>query len=106
MVERLPQVLVNAGDDLDINAQVSRQAVGRHLLVEAFDDLDLTPEFSQALLARAPLALDIAPGRLMHFEGATEDALYAPQEVGRATEMARSSCNHAQLAYVAGYFSP
>jgi hypothetical protein len=106
VIERLSQVLVDASHYLHIHAQVSREPVGRDKLVESFDNINLASKLRQALLTLTALALNVAASCLMNLEGATEDALFTAHKVGRATEMARSGCNHRTLAYVTGYFSP
>jgi hypothetical protein len=76
------------------------------LLVEAFDDLQLAAQLRERFLAATASAFNITSSRATDFERAAEDALPASAKVGRTTEMARSGCNHAYLAYDAGYFSP
>ncbi len=89
-----------------IQLQVRGQAIGWHLLVKAFDDLQFTAKLCERFLPGTTPTFNVAASRAADLERAAEDALSASAKVGRTTEMARSHCNHAYLAYDAGYFSP
>src|SRR5438067_5543289 len=106
VIETFAQVLVHARDRLLIQLPVRGQAVSRHMLVEAFDDLQLTAKWYERFLPVTAPTFNVAASRTADLKRAAEDARSASAKVGRTTEMARSNCNHAYLAYAAGYFSP
>jgi hypothetical protein len=76
------------------------------LLVKAFDDLQLSAKLRERFLSATALTFNVASSGAIDFERAAENTLSAARKVGRTTEMARSRCNNARLAYDAGYFSP
>ena len=106
MEQRFTQTLVNARDDLGIDAEILRQAVGRLQLIEAFEDLDLTPQLGEALALATVPAFHVAARRVEHAKRTAENALATPQKVGRTGKMTRFPCNHKHLSYACGYETP
>ena len=100
------QLLIDPTDDLGVNGEIMRQAVGRDSLIEPLNDCDLTPQFGEALLLTALPTLYIPTSCPVDLERSTKHALLAPQQVGRAPEYPVLSCNHKASSLPYGYETP
>jgi hypothetical protein len=96
MIDRLAQVLVDAGHYLISKAEIARHAIGRLLLVESGDNANLLAQAFERLLfsTRFVPAPDIPALRFRHLKPTAENALSASQKVGRTVENVASSSNH------------
>ena len=105
MVDRLAQTLVDAGNRLVVEAEIACHAIGRLLLVEAGEDGDLLAQLLQGLLfSTGPVTAPHIPAPSpVYFERAAENALSAPQKVGRTVENVLFCCNHKGMLALDGY---
>ena len=107
MVDGLAHTLVDAGNRLVIQAQISCHAIRGLLLVEAGKDGDLFAQLLQRFLFSTGLvaAAHIATPRPVHLERAAEYTLPASQKVGRTVENVLLSSNHKGILALDGYES-
>ena len=105
MVDRFTQTLVDAGNYLIINAQITCHAIGRLLLVEAGDNTNLFAQTLERFLFSAGLvpALHIAAPSFAYTERTAKYALSTSQKVGRTVENVVSSSNHKDILHPRGY---
>ena len=105
MVDRFTQTLVDAGNYLIINAQITCHAIGRLLLVEAGDNTNLFAQAFERLLfsTRFVSAPDVPALCLSHLERTAENALSASQKVGRTVENVLLTSNHKGIVTPRGY---
>ena len=105
MVDRLAQALIDAGHHLIIKAKIARHAIGRLLLIETGDNANLFARAFERLLfsTRFVPAPDVPALRPRHPKRTTENALSAPQKVGRTVENVVSSSNHKGILTPHGY---
>ena len=107
VVDRFAHTLVDAGNRLVIQAQISCHAIRGLLLVEAGKDGDLFTKLLQGFLFSTGrvAAAHIATPRPIHLKRAAEYTLPASQKVGRTVENVLFLHNQAVLYHVLGYES-
>ena len=107
MVDGLAHTLVDAGNRLVIQAQISCHAIRGLLLVEAGKDGDLFTKLLQGFLffTGRVAASHVSAPRPVYFERAAENTLSAPQKVGRTVENVLLSSNHKGILSLDGYES-
>src|SRR3989338_10818364 len=105
MVDGLAHTLVDAGNRLVIQAQISCHAIRGLLLVEAGKDGDLFTKLLQGFLffTGRVAAARIATPSPVHLERAAEYTLSASQKVGRTVENVVSSSNNKGILSLDGY---
>ena len=75
MEQNHPQSLVDPGNGLGIQSQITRQSIGRLLLVKALQNSNLATQLSQAFLLTAEHAFDIATRGLYRLKRITKNTL-------------------------------
>ena len=105
VVDRFAQMLVYAAHCLIIHAKIRGYAIRGLLLVKAGDDANLFAQTSERLLLSTalPETFHISAFRLANPERTAENALSAPQKVGRTVENVVSGSNHKGILPPRGY---
>src|SRR3989344_3483366 len=107
MIDCFTQLLVYSADRLIIRAKIACYSVRRLLLVEAGDNADFLSQLFEGLLFSTGhmLTPHIPAPRPIYLERTAENALSAPQKVGRTVKTIVSTSNHMGILVPAGYFS-
>ena len=103
MKEHHPQSLVDPGNGLGIQAQITSQSISRLLLIKALQDGNLAAQLREAFLLTAEHAFDIATRGLYRLKRTTKNTLATIQKVGRTTKNRMSPNNHQYLQGYNGY---
>jgi len=106
MIQRFAPPVIDTGDDFYVQPQVLTQPIGRLPSREALPDPNCPAQQPKALAFPTAAIFHIASSGMKHLKGATENALTAPQKVGRTTKNRRSSRNHACFLPHIGYETP
>jgi len=105
MIDCFAQTLIDATHHLVIKAEIARHAIGWLLLIEAGDNANLFAQTFERLLfstGRAP-ALYIAALSFTNLKRTAENALSAPQKVGRTVKNILLPSNHKGILTLRGY---
>jgi hypothetical protein len=97
MEQNHPQSLVDPGNGLGIQAQITGQAVRWLLLIKALQDGNLTAQLREAFLLAAEHAFNIATRGFNRLKRTTKNTLATIQKVGRTTKNRMSPNNHQYL---------
>ena len=105
IVDRLSQALVDAGNHLIVKIKIVCHAIRRLLLVETSENADLFTQTLERFLFPALPAMTfyVAATCFADLERTTENALFTPQKVGRATENVVFTHNHEDILTPRGY---
>ena len=106
MEQNHPQSLVDPGNGLGIQAQITRQSISRLLLIKALQDGNLAAQLREAFLLAAEHAFDIAARGLDGLKRTTKNTLTTIQKVGRTTKNRMGPNNHKYLQGYNGYETP
>lgn len=106
MEQNHPQSLVDPGNGLGIQAQITSQSISRLLLIKALQDGNLTAQLREAFLLTAEHAFDIATRGLDGLKRTTKNTLATIQKVGRTTKNRMGPNNHKYLQGYNGYETP
>jgi hypothetical protein len=106
MEQNHPQSLVDPGNGLGIQAQITRQSISRLLLIKALQDGNLAAQLREAFLLAAEHAFDIAARGFNRLKRTTKNTLATIQKVGRTTKNRMSPNNHQYLQGYNGYETP
>ena len=106
MKEHHPQSLVDPGNGLGIQAQITSQSISRLLLIKALQDGNLATQLSKAFLLTAEHAFHIAASGLDGLKRTTKNTLATIQKVGRTTKNRMGPNNHQYLQGYIGYETP
>ena len=106
MKEHHPQSLVDPGNGLGIQAQITSQSISRLLLIKALQDGNLATQLRKAFLLAAEHAFNIATRGFNRLKRTTKNTLTTIQKVGRTTKNRMGPNNHKYLQGYNGYETP
>jgi N-acetylglutamate synthase-like GNAT family acetyltransferase len=106
MKEHHPQSLVDPGNGLGIQAQITSQSISRLLLIKALQDGNLATQLREAFLLAAEHAFNIATRGFNRLKRTTKNTLATIQKVGRTTKNRMGPNNHKYLQGYIGYETP
>ena len=106
MEQNHPQSLVDPGNGLGIQAQITSQSISRLLLIKALQDGNLAVQLREAFLLPAEHAFNIAASGLDGLKRTTKNTLTTIQKVGRTTKNRMGPNNHQYLQGYNGYETP
>jgi len=106
MKEHHPQSLVDPGNGLGIQAQITSQSISRLLLIKALQDGNLATQLREAFLLAAEHAFNIATRGFNRLKRTTKNTLATIQKVGRTTKNRMGPNNHKYLQGYNGYETP
>ena len=106
MKEHHPQSLVDPGNGLGIQAQITSQSISRLLLIKALQDGNLATQLREAFLLAAEHAFNIATRGFNRLKRTTKNTLATIQKVGRTTKNRMGPNNHKYLQGYNSYETP
>ncbi len=105
MIDRFAQTLIDTGNYLIIQGQITSHTISRLLLVETSDNANFLAQTLERFLfsTRYTSTFDIAAMSFTNLKRSTENTLSSSQKVGCTVENVISSSNHKGILTLSGY---